>query len=77
MDVEKLLTAANKREARQAISDWLNNELRSEIRSEVEKIAKEWVKENRSDLKKQFEIEMKKRVPDMVLRFIDSMRISA
>ena len=74
MDVDKLLTAANKREARQAISDWLNNELRSEIRSEVEKIAKEWVKENRSDLKKLFEIEMKKRAPDMVSRFIDSMR---
>lgn len=74
MDVDKLLTAANKREARQAISDWLNSELRSEIRSEASKIAKEWVKENRQDIKKQFEAEMKKRTPDLVRRFIDSMR---
>ena len=69
-EIDNLLTAANKRAARSAMNDWIQDELRSEIRGVGSEIAKAWVKNNRKALEAEFHQQMKSGLKRIVSDFL-------
>ena len=68
MNAEKILNEAMKREARKSICDWAKNELSHIVLDEAEKIAKEWMRENRAFVSEVVHSEMEKRVKYLAKR---------
>ena len=65
-DIEKCLSSSQKRAIQKSIKDYIYNEIYSETRDEAIKIAKQWVKENQELIRETVDIEMKKRIPQVV-----------
>lgn len=63
MDVDGLLTTAQKREARMAIAQWVEAELNSSIQSEARDMAHKWMLSHKKELEALVAEEMKKKLP--------------
>ena len=70
MDIEKCLSAAQKREMTTQIKRYIQEEIYSEAREEVIVLAKKWVKENEEFLSKLVAETMEKETPKVIKRAI-------
>ena len=73
MDIDKLLTAANKKEVRSRLEDYMQAEIRSLSREFCRNRAKKWFKENHEAIEENFNKEMSKIVPRMIREMIDNL----
>ena len=70
MDIDKLLDAKLKREARSAIQDYLQQEIHSQVRDEAAKLSEKWLKNNRATIAKLIAEEFEENLPKTVKKLI-------
>lgn len=71
INIDKVLTDAQKREAKRALRDWFDIELRRVIQEEVYNLGKEWIKNNKEELAELINKEMKDKIPKVVKNYIE------
>lgn len=62
MDADKLLNAAMKREARNAISDYIKQEMHSLAYEEAAIMVAEWMERNKAELRDEVDAQMEKKI---------------
>jgi len=74
MKIDQIITAANKKEIRTSINDWLRSELNSEARSQCECVARQYLKENKAEIDTMIKDEMDKLMPKLTKEFVHQIK---
>ena len=77
MEIDDILTDAQRRAARSAINDWIKIELESQARNVVQEEVRRYLntKEVRDDMKEEIKKAVMAKIPSMVKRFTQGLTI--
>ena len=74
MKIDEIITAANKREIRTSINDWLKSELSGEARLHCEAVARQYMKEHKDVIDALIRSEMDRIVPKLAKEFTNKIK---
>lgn len=73
LNIEELLSAAQKKQARAAMADWLDAEIEGLVRIESQAWAQRWLRGHKKELEAMFDAEIQKRLPAAIKQVATNM----